>query len=412
MMDVSRITRWAFLWTRILGTPFFVLINMLPFILYKDLHITPWQITAIVALKPMSSLLAPYWSQSIYQRPDHIIANLVWGNIFRYLPFVFIPWIDSPWYIIFAFGIYMLLHRATVPAWMEMLKRNLPNRTHEYTVGYWSTIDHLGTAIVTLALGFILDSSEQVWRLLFPAMAICGLSSTFLLMRLPSLPKPQLDSNAKSAHWDKIKEGFIKPWQHSWKLIREHVGFANYQIGFMIGGAGLMIMQPALPSFFVDTLNLSFVEMGLAIAVCKGIGVAVTSPFWTRLFSKMDIFYFSGLVTLVASLFPFLLLIAPLHLWVLYFAYALYGVMQAGSELSWHMSGIVFAKENESSAFSGTNVLTVGLRGCIVPAAGAIVLSMSNSIGVMALGGVLSFFSALFLIRYSRIARQHISIQS
>lgn len=405
MMNENRyiptLTRLAFLWTRILGTPFFVLINMLPFILYKDLHISPWQITSIIALKPMSSLLAPYWSQAIYQRPDHIIANLVWANIFRYLPFVFIPWIDSPWYIIFSFGLYMMLHRAVVPAWMELLKRNLPEKKRERTVGYWSTIDHLGTAIVTLALGFLLDSSEQIWRWLFPLMAVCGLSSTLLLLRLPAFPKPEPQVHIPNL--SKIKEGLFKPWRQSWKLIREHSGFANYQIGFMLGGAGLMIMQPALPSFFVDTLHLSFVEMGLAISVCKGIGVALTSPFWIRVFSKWNIYYFSGLVTLVAALFPFLLLMAPLHLWVLYFAYGIYGIMQAGSELSWHMSGIVFAKEKESSAYSGTNVLTVGLRGCIIPAAGAIILSLTDSVGVMILGGILSLFSSWFLMRYSRL---------
>lgn len=398
---VCRLTRLAFLWTRILGTPFFVLINMLPFILYKDLHISPWQITAIIALKPMSSLLAPYWSQAIYQRPEHITANLVWANVFRYLPFIFIPLTNSAWYIIFAFGFYMMLHRAAVPAWMEMLKRNLPEKTRENTVGYWSTIDYAGTAVVTLALGFVLDSSEQIWRWLFPAMAIVGLLSTIFLIRLPGLSKVDFSplTTQLPTSWKKLKKQIVQPWQQSFQLIRDRADFAHYQVGFMLGGAGLMIMQPALPIFFVDTLNMSFVEMGLAIAVCKGIGVAIASPFWTRLFRKIDIFYFSGLVTLVATLFPLLLLLAPLHLWLIYFAYALYGVMQAGSELSWHMSGIVFAKENESSAYSGTNVLTVGLRGCIIPALGAVILSQTNSIGVMLIGSLLSAIAAWYLMR-------------
>ncbi len=167
-----------------------------------------------------------------------------------------------------------------------------------------------------------------------------------------------------------------------------------------------MVMQPALPVFFVDTLNLSYIEMGLALALCKGIGVALTTPFWAKLFRKIDIFRFSGLVTLAAVAFPLLLLVAPFHLSVLYFAYILYGAMQAGSELSWHMSGIIFAQEKESSAFSGTNVLMVGIRGCIVPALGAVVMSMTNSVVVMLFGGLLSLLSTWYLMHFSYSERQ------
>lgn len=396
-----RITRSAFIWTRVLGTPFWVMINMLTFILYKDLHISPFQITAIVALKPMSSLLAPYWSQVIYQRPELISSNLVWANILRYLPFIFIPWIDSMWFIIFAFGLYMTLHRAVIPGWVEMLKRNLPETTQEQTIGYGSTIDYCGNAAMTLALGVILDHSGQAWRWLFPAMAILGLSSTWFLFRLPILPKTIISPALKvKSNRFNIKEHLIKPWRQSWKLIRERIDFSHYLIGFMLGGAGLMILQPALPIFFVDTLNLSYVEMGLALALCKGIGVAFTTPFWAKLFRKIDIFYFSGLVTLTAVLFPLLLLLSPAHLSLLYFAYILYGVMQAGSELSWHMSGIVFAKEKESSAFSSTNVLMVGIRGCIFPALGAFLMSATSSTSVMLIGAGLSLLSTWYLIRF------------
>lgn len=399
---VWRLTRSAYIWTRILGTPFWVLINLLTFILYKDLHITPLQITAIIALKPMSSLLAPYWSQIIYQRPELISSNLVWANLIRYLPFFFIPWVNSIWFIIAAFGLYMMLHRAVIPGWVEMLKRNLPEYTQERTIGHGSMIDYCGNAIMTLGLGFILDSSEHAWRWLFPTMALIGFASTWFLLRLPVLSSTlEYSQNDKARPLEKLKGRLSNPWRQSWRLIRERADFATYQIGFMIGGAGLMIVQPALPVFFVDTLNLSYVEMGLALAVCKGIGVVCTSPLWVKLFRKIDIFYFSALITLIAVMFPLLLLASPVHPSILYFAYILYGVMQAGNELSWHMSGIVFAKEKESSAYSSTNVLTVGIRGCIVPAIGAIVLSFTSSITVMLCGGVLSLFAAFYLINYT-----------
>lgn len=81
---------------RLMATPCWCLLSMLAFILYKNMHLTPLQITIIVALKPMSSLLSPYWSQVIYQRPDKLITNLIGANLIRHLPFLFLPWINSP----------------------------------------------------------------------------------------------------------------------------------------------------------------------------------------------------------------------------------------------------------------------------------------------------------------------------
>lgn len=389
-------TQSAFLCIRLLCTPCWCLLSMLAFILYKNIHLTPLQITLIVALKPTSSLLSPYWSQTIYQRPDRIIANLVGANFFRHLPFLFMPWIDSAWFIIFSFGLYMTLTRATIPAWLELFKYNLPKMKREETVSYGTTIDYLGAAIISVGIGVLLDSYQEIWKWLFVISAGLGIASTFLLtsLSLPSIPVSA--TTATPLETFKIKEKIFRPWKQVWQLISHRRDFMIFQIGFMLGAAGLMIMQPALPHFFIDVLHLSFTEMGAAIALCKGIGVALTSSLWTRLFRKSNIFQLSALVTIFAALFPFFLLATPFHVVLLYMAYALYGIMQAGSELSWHMSGLVFAQEKDSSTFSITNVLTVGLRGCIIPAIGSMLLPFIHPSGVILLGALLCLFASAY----------------
>lgn len=396
-------TQLAFIWMRLLGTPSWCLLSMLAFILYKNMHLTPLQITVIVALKPTSSLLSPYWSQAIYQRPDKIVANLIGANFFRHLPFLFIPWVNSSWFIIFAFGLYMMLTRATIPAWIEMFKYNLPKMKREQMVGYGTTIDYLGTAILAIGVGVLLDNYQEIWRWLFSITAGLGILSTFLLTSISSsqISAPIVYAPIPSSSF-KIREKVFKPWQQVWQLICQHKDFTIFQIGFMFGGAGLMIMQPALPQFFIDTLHLSFVEMGLAISLCKGIGVALTSSLWTRLFRKLNIFQLSALVTFFATLFPFLLLATSFHLVLLYLAYAFYGIMQAGSELSWHMSGLVFAQEKDSSTFSITNVLTVGMRGCVIPAIGSMLLPFIHPLGVILLGAFLCLLASSYFLLNSR----------
>lgn len=365
------------------------------------MHITPLQITLILSFKPMSGLIAPYWSQIIYKRPDLVIPNLVWANIIRYVPFLFIPWIDSSWIIIGFYGIYMMLYHGAIPAWMETIKCHLPEKQRERLVSIGSNIDYCGTAALPLFLGFLFDGYEYSWRWLFPVTAFLGLISTWFIYRIPPPNVSHEDISDLPGVGIVFKNQILKPWKQSWKLIRENTGFANFQIGFMLGGTGLLVLQPTLPIFFVDILHLSYTDILLALTLCKGLGFVCSSPIWVRLFRNIDIYYFSGLVTVLAALFPLFVLGAQQEFLSLLVAYVVYGVMQSGSELGWHMSGPVFAKEKESTSYSSVNVLTVGMRGCIAPAVGAVLYSFTNVTVVMLCGSVLCLMATRHLFKYS-----------
>lgn len=392
-------TRSAFLWTRVLNIPFWAILSLLTLILYKEMQITSLQIAIFIALKPLSALFAPYWSSSLPQRQERLIPNLVWANILRYLPFLFFPWIESSWLMIFAFGVYMMLQRGAMPAWMEIFKRNIKGMARERVFAYGSVLDYLGPALLPLVIGVFLDDFPLSWRWLFFGTAFIGLTSTFFLYRIPSviLPHSPLQEESPS-----LVNEVMKPWKQSWALIKERPDFGKYQIGFMLGGAGLIVMHSTLPMFFVDILKLSYTEMALAIALCKGVGFVTTSPLWVRFFRRADIYFFSGLVTILGALFPFFLIGSEYHILFLYFSYLVYGFMQAGSELSWHMSGPIFSLEKNSSIYSQTNVLSVGMRGCVAPFFGSLLYSYSNSITVLIAGSFLCLLATERLIRYSK----------
>lgn len=194
----------------------------------------------------------------------------------------------------------------------------------------------------------------------------------------------------------------LKPWKNAWDLLIQRPDFARYQVGFMLGGSGLIIMQPALPVFFMDTLDLSYTELAIALTLCKGIGFVTTSSTWAKILNRLDIYRFNSWVTLLACCFPLCLIAAQVHLVWLYLGYILYGIMQAGSEMSWNLSGPLFAKEEDSSVYSSVNVMTVGLRGCFVPAIGSILGIFTNSTAIMLIGGALCFLATMKMASYSR----------
>ena len=377
-----RQTRMAFFGTRLLNMPFWAIFNMLQVILYKDLHASPLQITALVALRPIASLFSPYWSVLIHERQDRLVPNLLWANIIKCLPFLCIPFLNNIWLIILSCALCMVFARAVIPAWMEIIKVNIKGTARERLLATGSLIEYLGSAIIPISFGWLLDAYPHSWSWLLSITALIGISSTYLLMRIPIESKPIAANPSIQSFWEQISN----PWKRSWELMKQRPDFRDFQIAFALEGAGLMMILTILPMFFVDTLQLSYTEILFALTICKAIGFSLSTPLWVKHFSRTNIFAFCSGVTLLAAFFPLLLICAAYHVVWVYIAYIIYGVMQAGSELGWHMSGPQFAKEHDSSLYSGTNILSVGIRGCVSPLLGMLIYSLSNSTFVLITG--------------------------
>ena len=405
--DSAYVTKCAFLWTRVLDTPFWALFNMLYIILYKDLGATPFQLAVVIALKPLSSLFSMYWSHAITERRDRLLSNVMVGGVLRPLPFFFFPWIENTWLVIAAFGFHMSLARGVQPAWMEILKINIPGITRDKVFAWGSSIGYIGDAVVASIVALLLDGYFQAWRWIFPIAAFISL---FALYFQSKIPIPEGGRSIPTSEDKGALKPLTDPWKKAWGLIRSRPDFMHFQIAFMLAGSGLMILQPTLPIFFVDVLNLSYTEFALAFAVCKGIGFALASPILARLIGKIDIFLFTSLVTFSLAIFPLLLMLAKGGIIWLYLGYIAYGVMQAGSNLSWNLSGPIFSRDEDSSLYTSINVATVGIRGMIAPALGSAIFPFVGAFGVMGITSVICMSAALHLINCSRREREASSL--
>ncbi len=383
-----RITTRAFVWSRILGIPFWVMLNTLSVLIYKEFHVSPFLVTLLIAIKPITALAATYWSCFFSGKNGYFIFS----NILRFFPFLFFFAFDSAAAIILCFSLYMVLSRGSMPVWMELFKNHLPQESRSKLFALGNAVEYLGTTIFPIAIGMILDYSPDSWRWLFPLTALIGLMSTFFLKRLPDVAE----------HAEEGRKKILLPWKNSVALIKERKDFRAYLLGFMLGGAGLMVIQPVLPFFFVDELKLSYTEMMIAISVCKGIGFSLASPFWVSLFKRLNIHKFSLYIALLAAFFPLLLFFAKWSYWLIYFAYLVYGYMQSGSELSWHLSSVTFAKKEDSLKFSETNILAVGVRGCVIPFIGSLLFCTFNSVTVMLAASCLCLAGSFVLLRYHK----------
>lgn len=396
------LTKTAYIATRVCDTPFWALFNLLPIIIFKDLHATPFQIAVVVAVKPLVSLFSMYWSFFTSAARNRLVANIIWARVLSYIPFFFFPYFNNPWFYVFAFGFYMMMSIGSYPAWMELLKQNLPCKTREKVFSYTQAFGYMGGGVLPFFLGSLLDTYFQAWRWLFPLSACIGLTAILFQMKMPAPhDQPSLDV---------VKNGNLftyltKPWKSAWEKVSERKDFRQFQIGFMLLGCGLMVIQPALPTFFVNELKLSYTELSLAITLCKGAGFVAASPFWSRWIHQMGIYRLSSVVAIFGCLFPLLLIYTPWGtpgaLSILYVAYFLYGLMQSGNEFIWNMSGPIFSQKENSAIYSSVNIVSIGLRGIFIPLLGTLLMTYFSCYFSMALSVALLVAAALYFRRKS-----------
>lgn len=384
-------TRNAYILTRILDTPFWGLFNLIPFILYKDLQASPFEIAIAVTLKPLSSILSSYWSTRAYHSSQALVPSLIKARCLAFLPFLALPFIHTSWFLIACYGLFMLLQVGMMPAWMEILKQNLPRETRDRVFSWMQAFGYLGGGLLPFLIGWLLDGFNESWRFLFPLAASISLIAIFWQkdLQVKSALSPQQTSHA-----------IIRPWKNAWQLLKRRKDFAKFQLGFAFLGCGLMLLQPTLPVFIVDKLHLSYTELGVAITLCKGIGFACSSYMWTRLLQKLNLFHFSAIISILAAGFPLLLILAQLEDSWLYAAFVLYGLTQAGNELSWNLSGPLFSKNEDSSLYSNVNIISVGIRGIFIPSLGALLLAAMGTQAVMLFSSALCLIGALRLTTY------------
>lgn len=376
---------------------------MLPVILYKELHATPFQLAAMIALRPLVSLLSIYWSAAINKRPDRLTSNIIIARILAFLPFFFFPFVQNCWFLIASFAIFMMLAVGIVPAWMELLKLNIPEKSRERLFSYTQAFGYMGGGLIPFIWGWLLDGYSGAWCWLFPATAFLGLTAIFFQKGI-IVPLEQNNYGNENSFSKKKSpvEKLLVPWKNAWQLVRDNLSFRYFQIGSMVIGSGLMIIQPSLPIFLVDNLRLSYTEIALALTLSKGIGFGLASPFWAHLISRINLFHLSALVSLVGCLFPFCLLIAQSHLDWLYIGYLFYGFMQCGNELIWNMSGPLFAKKEDSSVYTSVNVVAIGLRGCLIPALGSVICSYLGAGNVLIISSLIFFLAVTVMMSYDQ----------
>lgn len=401
----QRQTGLALVGSNLLTEPLFTLYSFLVFILYKDLGASAFQVSLLTALKPVITILSFYWSAGLKGKTRKLKSNVLWAGFLMRAPFLLCPWVDSVWFTIGAAVNYMFFYRAGIPAWLEIIKRNMGERERNRIFSLTSALGYLEGVALALGCGGMLDKDPGCWKILFFGAAAIGLLSLIVQSRIV------VEGEDFVCERPSLKEVIVRPWRDSYRLMRERIDFFRFQWGFMVSGFGLMLIQPAIPLFAVDVLKISYLEMAAAISIAKGLGFALSAPIWAKWIDRVSVFKMASLVFLSIGLFTILLSFSVWSVAWLYIAFFWYGVGQGGSHLVWNMSGPIFSGKEESSRYTGVNVVMAGLRGAVAPPLGGVLAVGFGPIQVLVMGGALCFYSGMRMLQ-SKFVKDPLSIKS
>jgi MFS family permease len=387
-------TKLSLLWMNLSSEPLIAIYSLMPFIMRKELGASMFEIALFTTLSPVLSVFSFYWGAWLTHRKNKLLPNLIGAWILARIPFLFFPFITSFWMMFLSCAIYQLFSRASTPALMEILKRNIPKKTRERIFSLYYVLSVLEGVLIGLLLLEVLDISNNNWRMLFLLCALISITSVFLQLKI-KIPKEEEPAELP-------KQGLIRPLKESFQLLKTRRDFAIFQWGFMIGGFALMLIAPARSIFAADFLPVSLADMTLARCVFVGLGMAGSSLIWNKALELFGIQRLTSWILIGFGIFPIFLLLSYVHISWFYLAHLYYGIAQGGSHLVWHLSGTIFAGDQNSTPYTTINVLMIGLRGAVGPILGGLLCDSMGPVPVLVAGAFIGLFGGWLMTRWQR----------
>ena len=397
MIRSNRCVRPIFTLIAVLQEPLVCLQTIVPLFLLQELDASAIHIALLTSILPAVAILSFYWGSLLHNVHSGKVlrTSLITSTALAPILFAITIYINNPWAYIIASGWYALFLRASHPARMEILKRLFPQEQCNEFFSSLFRVSYSAGMILAPILGLLCDTHLVSLRWLFIIGASFHLFSALLYIFI----RPSA-SSSETEPVPKITSFLLDPWKHSHKILRENTLFRRFQVGFFIAGSGLMIAKPA-GEVLLSKLHLPYLLIFICRTLLKGSGTIGSSKIWSKHLSQKSVLSVSSFVAVGFLLSQIFLLGSLSWYYSVFFAYAIYGIAQGGSQLIWHLSGPLLSGKESSCQYSSVNILAVGVRGAAMPLLGGMLLHSFGIIPTMWISTLILLFGALYLQKQS-----------
>ncbi len=361
---------------------------LFPFVLAKSLQAGGGLVTAAVTMDTAAMLLALSWGHLLVRVGRRRV--LFWGGLGGRAILLLAPFaVTAPWFVVIL-GVVYVFAALVYPAQNSIFQENFHSSRRGRFFGHGALVQHVTAALTSLVLGMLLDRDPANYRWIYPVVGVIGFGYPLILATLPrpagstrdvrrllELPRPSLQGLAPR----RLLASFVDPVRDALATIHADKPFRWFEGNFMLYGMAFMMLNPVVPLFFTDELNLGYEQISSARVLIASAGVALLGPLmgrWMDRFHPVRLCVLSfGLLALYPLTLAFggsLMGLGPAA--TAYFAFGMYAVAMSGVNVTWNVGSIAFAPEGEGGHYQSVHVAMVGLRGVVGPLTGYAVLRL------------------------------------
>lgn len=367
----------------------------------KALHAQDWQLMLMTMLWPVANFFSVWWAR-VFERSCHKQRYFVIAGIIGRLTLVYAIWLVSMNEYLVLLGLLFASNSLIVPAQNSIYQRNIDPSRRARVFGIIQSVGIAVSVGLTFIAGRLLDIREDSFRLILVVTGIVGFISAAVLAMI-RIQEPLGPRDCQPLHWKRV---LYEPVTGTLKLLRENKAFAAFERSFSIYGMGFIMMQPIIPIYLVDKLQLTYTANFLAKGIVSQLGMLFLSPLIGKLHDRMHPFRFMAAAFGLLMFFPLLFVVsslvqgeAVLPVVIVFVAYLVFGIAMAGVNITWNMGSIFFAGDEDASIYQSVHVTMTGIRGLIAPLLGFAVLRLFSLTMVFVVAAGFFLAAAIYSFR-------------
>ncbi|MBN2789236.1 MAG: MFS transporter [Candidatus Delongbacteria bacterium] len=367
----------------------------------KALSAADWQLTLLTMIWPVTNFISIWWGKILETTENKSIFYWIVA-FFGRLILVLGIWVVTMNEFLVILAVSFSFNSLFIPLYNNLFQKHFNSEVRGRIFGITISLSTFIAILFSYVAGRVLDSDENRFRIIMVFAGICGFLGTAIL----STFKPEIKTNSIIKKFSLTKI-FISPLSRTWETLRYNKDFRNFEINFTIYGIGFLMVLPSVPIYLIENLKMNYTSSFIAKAIIAQIGLLLLSPLFGKIHGKWHPHYFTAISFITLSIFPLTLYISSFMsietaVILVFVAYFIYSFGMAGVNISWNISSIFFAGDEDSSMYQSIHVSATGIRGLLAPLFG---LSLYRYFGIRFVflvsfififsGGILSYLSYL-----------------
>ncbi len=346
--------KWDLLSAAFAGTYFGCIWTFAFRIARADLHASPAQMGWMAAAPALGYLFATFWARQMDGRAK--LPFIFWTWVFSRGSFMFAPLIHTPAQFVGLVCFTTFVFSISSPAYAAIMKEIYPDRQRGRLMSVVRMVVSGMTLLTALVMGRLMDAGLP-WQTSFLFGGVMGALSAVTFCRVPLKRIKTADTVDRVSTREFFRDTF--------GILVRNPGYRWFTLSVFVSGFGNLMATTLYPIHQVDRFQITN-TMVANMQNITSIATIATYFWWGPFLDRKG-----PLLTVLCAIS--INLIAPItyafapSVGFLYIAAASWGIAQAGVEIAYLNTTLMFAEPGKAAQYQALHSTFFGLRGSIAP---------------------------------------------